>query len=70
MANKSSKGKQSIANRTYQYSDYYTNDQTSKGLAETHEQVSDTYMEGTVDQEVNSTNNEHHKGNIPRNSSN
>ncbi|RLL41738.1 DUF4025 domain-containing protein [Oceanobacillus piezotolerans] len=51
MANKSHKDK-SIANRTYQYSDYYSDDDLSKGMAKTHEQVSDAYMEGTLDQDV------------------
>ncbi|WP_067727768.1 YozQ family protein [Oceanobacillus damuensis] len=38
-----------VADKTYQYSDYYSNDQLSRGMAESHEQVSDTYMEGTID---------------------
>ncbi|WP_087973929.1 YozQ family protein [Oceanobacillus rekensis] len=38
-----------VADKTYQYSDYYSNDQLSKGMAISHEQVSDTYMEGTID---------------------
>ncbi|MGJ9459189.1 YozQ family protein [Oceanobacillus sp. CF4.6] len=38
-----------VADKTYQYSDYYSNDQLSKGVAVSHEQVSDTYMEGTID---------------------
>lgn len=38
----------SVGDKTYQHSDYYSNEQTSKGLAETHEQVSDAYMEGTI----------------------
>jgi hypothetical protein len=41
-----------IAGRTYDASDYQKNDELSSGLAETHEQFSDTYMEGTVDQNL------------------
>ncbi|WP_085993788.1 YozQ family protein [Oceanobacillus senegalensis] len=56
MLKKSSGKAKTVAEKTYQYSDYYSNDQLSKGMAETHEQVSDTYMEGTVDRENNYTN--------------
>jgi hypothetical protein len=41
----------SVGDKTYQHSDYYSNEQISKGLAETHEQVSDAYMEGTIAEE-------------------
>lgn len=37
-----------IAGRTFQASDYQKNDELSSGLATTHEQVSDTYMEGEI----------------------
>ncbi|WP_158737865.1 YozQ family protein [Alteribacillus sp. YIM 98480] len=37
------------ADKTYHPSDYTSTDQSSKGLASTHEQVSDTYTEGTID---------------------
>lgn len=38
-----------LATKMYEPSDYQANNQLGQGLAETHEQVSDTYMEGTVD---------------------
>ncbi|MBS4172153.1 YozQ family protein [Bacillus sp. FJAT-49736] len=38
-----------IADKTYDPSDYKGNSELSKGLATTHEQVSDVYVEGTVD---------------------
>ncbi|EWG10115.1 YozQ family protein [Cytobacillus firmus] len=38
-----------IAGRYYEAEDYKRNDQLSSGLATTHEQVSDTYMEGQAD---------------------
>ncbi|MCL6571446.1 MAG: YozQ family protein [Bacillus sp. (in: Bacteria)] len=37
-----------IAGRTFQTSDYQKSDPLSKGLATTHEQVSDAYMEGEI----------------------
>jgi hypothetical protein len=49
-----------LAGRIYETSDYQKNDVMSTGLAITHEQVSDTYMEGeigavidTVDDDLN-----------------
>ncbi|PKR86816.1 YozQ family protein [Heyndrickxia camelliae] len=49
--NKNTQGHHStqIAGKTYSPSDYLSNSDLSKGLAMTHEQVSDVYMEGTVD---------------------
>ncbi|MDF2035649.1 YozQ family protein [Bacillus sp. CMF12] len=38
-----------IAGRSYETEDYNRNDQLSSGLATTHEQVSDAYMEGQAD---------------------
>lgn len=35
-------------NKLYEASDYESSDQASKGLADTHEQVSDSYMTGDV----------------------
>lgn len=44
------KGKSSdLANRYYEPEDYKRKDQLSSGLATTHEQVSDSYMEGEID---------------------
>jgi hypothetical protein len=37
-----------IAGRVYQTDDYQKSDELSSGLATTHEQVSDAYMEGEV----------------------
>ncbi|MCA1030372.1 YozQ family protein [Bacillus timonensis] len=39
-----------IAGRSYQVDDYEGSNELSAGLAETHEQVSDTLTEGTIDQ--------------------
>lgn len=38
-----------LAGRTYEVEDYQREDQLSSGLATTHEQVSDTYMQGESD---------------------
>lgn len=35
-------------NKIYEASDYKSNDESEKGLAETHEQVSDSYITGDV----------------------
>ncbi|AST91836.1 YozQ family protein [Sutcliffiella cohnii] len=40
-----------IAGRTYDVKDYNRSDELSSGLAETHEQVSDSYMAGETFQE-------------------
>jgi len=37
-----------IAGRVYDASDYQSNDEVSSGLATTHEQFSDAYMEGEI----------------------
>ncbi|SDQ67062.1 Protein of unknown function [Virgibacillus subterraneus] len=39
-----------VAEKNYEPSDYKGNTQIEKGLAETHEQASDDYFEGTLDQ--------------------
>lgn len=41
-------GSTKLAGRTYDTSDYKEKDSLSNGLATTHEQVSDTYMEGEI----------------------
>ncbi|OIK10289.1 YozQ family protein [Bacillus sp. MUM 13] len=41
-----------IAGKHFEVEDYKKDDQLSSGLAETHEQVSDDYMAGTIDQEA------------------
>ncbi|MBD0406410.1 DUF4025 domain-containing protein [Bacillus siamensis] len=40
------------AGKYFDTSDYEGNTQLEKGLAETHEQVSDDYFEGTIDQNL------------------
>ena len=40
-----------IAGRQFEFADYKKKGQLSSGLAKTHEQVSDGYFEGTIDQE-------------------
>ncbi|RKQ32973.1 YozQ family protein [Oceanobacillus halophilus] len=69
MLKKNSGKAKTVAEKTYQYSDYYSDDQLSKGMAVTHEQVSDTYMEGTADREADHTNqrdDNSQEENIPR----
>ncbi len=44
-----------LADKTYEPSDYQANTQLGQGLAETHEQVSDAYKEGTVDARLKMT---------------
>lgn len=41
-----------VAEKTYEPTDYQSNDEVSSGLATTHEQVSDDYMEGTNDGKI------------------
>ncbi|MHA6486296.1 DUF4025 domain-containing protein [Bacillus cabrialesii] len=41
-----------VAERFFEPSDYKGTTQLEKGLAETHEQVSDDYFEGTIDQNL------------------
>lgn len=49
MDKKDNKDSANIAGRYYESEDYTRNDQLSSGLATTHEQVSDAYMEGQAD---------------------
>lgn len=41
-----------VAGRYFEPSDYKGSTQLEQGLAETHEQVSDDYFEGTIDQNL------------------
>ncbi|SFD45728.1 Protein of unknown function [Lentibacillus persicus] len=41
-----------IAERNYEPENYSGNTQFDKGMAETHEQVSDDYHEGTIDRKL------------------
>ncbi|MCC3355398.1 YozQ family protein [Bacillus sp. REN16] len=50
-----------LAARHYQPEDYKKNDELSSGLATTHEQVSDSYMEGEIQASVNQTNGKKNK---------
>lgn len=49
MEKKNRQASLNIAGRYYETEDYNRNDQLSSGLAETHEQVSDAYMEGQAE---------------------
>lgn len=42
-----------VAGKNFHPSDYQGKTELEKGLSETHEQVSDNYFEGTVDQLLN-----------------
>jgi hypothetical protein len=53
-----------VAGRNYDPSDYKSNSDLSSGLAMTHEQVSDAYVEGTVDAVIDDLNGKDVK--IPR----
>ncbi|MFC3041044.1 YozQ family protein [Virgibacillus xinjiangensis] len=41
-----------VAEKIYAPDDYHSADDLSKGMAVTHEQVSDDYMEGTIDGKI------------------
>lgn len=61
--------KKTVAEKTFQHSDYFEEEQLSSGMAITHEQVSDTYMEGTIDRRVskqNARDDYHEEEEIPR----
>ncbi|MEH7273459.1 YozQ family protein [Neobacillus vireti] len=45
----SAKNSTDLAGRIYETSDYQKNDVIATGLSTTHEQASDSYMEGTID---------------------
>lgn len=48
MKDKLQNSTEELAGRQYETEDYGRNDQLSSGLATTHEQVSDAYMEGEI----------------------
>ncbi|MDR4887235.1 YozQ family protein [Fredinandcohnia sp. QZ13] len=48
MKDKLENSTEELAARHYQPGDYEKDDQLSSGLATTHEQVSDSYMEGEI----------------------
>ncbi|WP_088103182.1 YozQ family protein [Halalkalibacter urbisdiaboli] len=41
-----------VAENNFQVTDYNSSEETEQGLAMTHEQVKDMYVEGTVDGEI------------------
>ncbi|GAA0453718.1 YozQ family protein [Alkalibacillus silvisoli] len=49
---KSNKASHKIAEENYKNEHYEGDTQFEKGLAETHEQVSDDYHEGTIDRKL------------------
>ncbi|WP_010283557.1 YozQ family protein [Bacillus timonensis] len=56
MKDKLQNSTEDLAARHYQPEDYGKNDQLSSGLATTHEQVSDSYMEGEIQAPFNNKN--------------
>ena len=50
--NKTNKESMDLAGRTYEVKDYDRQDTLSSGLATSHEQVSDAYMEGELKQVI------------------
>jgi hypothetical protein len=57
MANQSThKDSLDVAGRIYEVDDYKRMDTLSSGLAKTHEQVSDTFMEGETQPVINNIN--------------
>lgn len=50
------KNSQSLAGRTYDPKDYESNSELASGLATTHEQVSDTLTEGTIEAKIDNVN--------------
>ncbi|QHS24052.1 DUF4025 domain-containing protein [Virgibacillus sp. MSP4-1] len=58
------KSEKTVANKYYEPEDYEKQDQLSAGIAETHEQASDTLTEGTIDGKIERDNGENED--IPR----
>jgi hypothetical protein len=52
MDQKLNKESMRLSDKHYDVKDYDSKDQLSSGLAVSHEQVSDTYMEGTIDGKI------------------
>ncbi|WP_138418446.1 YozQ family protein [Aquibacillus sediminis] len=68
---KQAQNAEKVAEKMYDPSYYNSDDQTDQGLAITHEQVSDDYMEGTIDGKIddvkeNGALNSKHGEDIPR----
>jgi len=56
MAKNNNEDSKKLAGRYYEANDYEREDTLSTGLAETHEQVSDTYTEGQVNAVIEDVN--------------
>ncbi|GAE33758.1 YozQ family protein [Halalkalibacter akibai] len=52
MTNKKTPKANEVAEQSYQPEDYQSTNEVEKGLATTHEQVSDVYVEGTIDGKI------------------
>lgn len=67
MSKKQPQDSTKLAGRLYDVTDYQKPDSLSQGLATTHEQASDTYMEGEIKPEINYDHDKNtdipHKGN-------
>jgi len=55
-----------LAEKMYEPSDYKAKDDLSQGLAITHEQVSDTFVEGTIDAMIDNVQDTGEDARIPR----
>lgn len=60
--NKANKESLDLAGRTYEVKDYDRQDTLSSGLATSHEQVSDAYMEGELKQVIDNVDGKDIKG--------
>lgn len=52
MDKKKQENSDKVAGKSYEPEDYNRTDELSQGLAITHEQVSDTFTEGTIDGKI------------------
>ncbi|WP_134701787.1 YozQ family protein [Ammoniphilus sp. YIM 78166] len=57
---------ENLAEKMYEPKDYTSDSALDQGLATTHEQVSDAYMEGTVDAEIENVQGTGQAQRIPR----
>ncbi|RXT06394.1 YozQ family protein [Ammoniphilus sp. CFH 90114] len=55
-----------LAEKMYEPKDYQSNSTLNKGLAITHEQVSDAYMEGSIDAVIENAQGTGEDAQIPR----
>ena len=61
MEKKSKLESNKLAGKEYEVEDYKGQDELSSGLATTHEQASDGYMDGTIEQETEGSTRENKK---------